>query len=185
MEEEGWKLPRSRRRRPVSKVETSFFITRFPDKYTCAKLWEVFKEFGWVSDVFIPKKKARGGYAFAFVRFLGVSDVLAMEVKLNALVLENKRISANIALFGREEVSGDQSKRKVGIDMRFNQAQDCRLGKEVADRKTQHFEVGAVSSVLPEASFKRSYSKVQNLRSDQLKWRRLQQIVLRNEDQML
>ncbi|KAK1416194.1 hypothetical protein QVD17_31983 [Tagetes erecta] len=97
----GWQEPR-RRRRFSSKTTTSFFITRFPENYSWMQLQEVFQEHGRVCDVFVPNKKTRGGYVFSFVRFVGVQDVKELEGRLNAIILENRRISANVALYIRD-----------------------------------------------------------------------------------
>ncbi|KAK1432023.1 hypothetical protein QVD17_08900 [Tagetes erecta] len=116
MAEEGWKNQKNRRRRPAGREITSYFITRFPEAFSISKLWKIFQEFGWVNDVFIPKKKTKGGYVFGFVRFVGVSDVVALEEKLNTVVIEGKRISANISIYGREEVGHGEvvSDRRAG-----------------------------------------------------------------------
>ncbi|KAK1414500.1 hypothetical protein QVD17_30246 [Tagetes erecta] len=99
--EGGWQYPRRRRSKPADKITTTFFITRFPQVYNSQQLWGIFQEFGKVTDVFIPKKKTKGGYVFAFVRFVGVPDVTVLEGKLNTIVLEDRRISANVAHYGQ------------------------------------------------------------------------------------
>ncbi|KAK1426165.1 hypothetical protein QVD17_14834 [Tagetes erecta] len=100
--EGGWQHPRRHRRRTSEKATTTFFVTRFPEDYSSMQLKSVFQDFGKVTDVFIPEKKTKGGYLFAFVRFVGVTQVAELEGNLNTVVLKGRRISANVARYGRD-----------------------------------------------------------------------------------
>ncbi|XP_071728257.1 uncharacterized protein [Rutidosis leptorrhynchoides] len=63
----------------TDKDSQSFYVTNFPEYADIASLWKAFDGFGCLINVYIAKKRAKTGKRFAFVRFMGVKHVLAME----------------------------------------------------------------------------------------------------------
>lgn len=118
-------------------------------EYSTAKLWEVFQGYGKVNDAFIPNKKVKGGYVFGFVRYIRVSDIVKLEESLNTIVLEGRRISGNVALYDRENNSGEGDGRPTVIEGRS-------VGTTIPKLKSEVYPVVAVS---PEISFKEVLTK--------------------------
>ncbi|KAK1431678.1 hypothetical protein QVD17_08218 [Tagetes erecta] len=112
MDEEGWQFPRRRRRKYKGK-EITFFITRFPFGMSTANIWKVLEDFGKVNNIFIPKKKARGGYVFAFVRFVGYDSKVG-EVVLGQLMKGLPEVKPSCC--ATSTVSTENSFKQVLVD---------------------------------------------------------------------
>lgn len=76
---------------------TTFFITDFEDKWRATDLFFELKEFGLTEEIVIPLKKDSRGLRYGFVRFIEVEDARIMEVKLDNVWLEGKKLKANMA----------------------------------------------------------------------------------------
>ncbi|XP_058758647.1 uncharacterized protein LOC131631902 [Vicia villosa] len=116
-ETEGWKEARIHKhgkrhekkgsletggRREVWKTtKTTFFVTEFNDKWEARDLYHEFKELGDIDEVFIPNKKTRWGKKYGFVRFFNVGDERRLEMKLDNIFLDGRKIFANLPKFGR------------------------------------------------------------------------------------
>ncbi|CAI9259369.1 unnamed protein product [Lactuca saligna] len=84
-------------------IKFSFYFTNFPEDYKEGELWEVFKHFGKVIDIFIAKKMNLANRKFGFVRFMGVDNVRIFEVKLNSIWLGSHKLRVNLAKFQRSQ----------------------------------------------------------------------------------
>lgn len=58
---------------------TSFYFTRFPEDVNEKDLWNIFREWGQVWEIFISKHRNKGGRRYGFVRFRGVADINRLE----------------------------------------------------------------------------------------------------------
>lgn len=67
----------------------------------------MFGTFGWVGEVFLPKKRDKWNHRFEFVKFKEVADVGSLEGSLEASLEEvwwgNVKLKVNKARFGRDE----------------------------------------------------------------------------------
>ena len=63
----------------------SFMFFRFSDGYDTVQLWRLFRNYGWIVDIYMPKWRLRSGQRFGFVRFRGVMNVEAMERSLSKI----------------------------------------------------------------------------------------------------
>ncbi|KAL4561124.1 hypothetical protein LXL04_033286 [Taraxacum kok-saghyz] len=112
VEQGEWKKVQGRRRytktkvatrnEELSNIATNFYVSNLPVGWNSSRLWHAVKHLGFLVDAYIPVKKDRGGLIFGFVRFARVTDTVALLKRLNELVLEGRRIFANIARYGRE-----------------------------------------------------------------------------------
>src|SRR4051812_27957641 len=76
-------------------IITSFFITNFDNRWRARDLFFEFKDLGVVDEIVIPPKKDWRGEKYGFVRFVEVEDVRLLEVKLDNLWLDGRKLKAN------------------------------------------------------------------------------------------
>ncbi|CAK8575102.1 unnamed protein product [Lathyrus sativus] len=81
----------------------SFFITEFPDKVNAKELFEVFKVYGVISEVFIAGRHDKRGRRFGFAKFRKVHDPRVLACNLDSIVLEGKKMHANIPRFSMDQ----------------------------------------------------------------------------------
>ena len=80
---------------------TSFYFTNFTDDANEVRLWEKFKTWGDVCEVFIAKRRNKEGRRFGFVRFKGVSDVKILETHLDNIFINDHKLFVNLPKFTR------------------------------------------------------------------------------------
>ncbi|XP_058783008.1 uncharacterized protein LOC131657654 [Vicia villosa] len=85
---------------------TTFFITEFPEKYGAKDLYNIFKKFGDIDEVILPSRRDKRGKRFGFARFFNVSDERVLAVKLDNIIIESRKLHANLPRFNRERVGG-------------------------------------------------------------------------------
>lgn len=100
----------------LDKVTTSFFFTNFPDGASNTDLLRLFASFGYVGEVFVPRKVDKWGRRFGFVKYKEVVSVKDLEARLGDVWLWDMRLKVNLARFGREDkkVEAVQQKKTVG-----------------------------------------------------------------------
>ncbi|CAK8562136.1 unnamed protein product [Lathyrus sativus] len=95
----------------------SFFFTEFPDDYEAEEMAEIFKDYGLISEVFIPAKRDKRERRYGFVRFWKVSEDKPLAAKLDSIPIEWKKIYTNILRFKRFYANGiskaNSDKRKM------------------------------------------------------------------------
>ncbi|XP_058746534.1 uncharacterized protein LOC131619461 [Vicia villosa] len=91
-----FKLKRGREENVVS-----FYFSAFPDRYTAKEFFELFGCIGEVVEVSISPRRNKFGKKFGFARFVEVEDARILAVKLDNVIMEGKKIHANIARFDR------------------------------------------------------------------------------------
>lgn len=79
-----------------SKV-TSFLFFGFLESRGSPQLWNVFKFYGHLVDIFLAKKRLKSGAHFGFVRYKGVLNLVAMEKRLGCITIGSKNLSVFIA----------------------------------------------------------------------------------------
>lgn len=75
----------------------SFFFTNFPDDWDEQALWEMFLRWGKTVDVFIPKKRDKGGRRFGFVRFINVQNSKVLERELDQIWIGTYKLRVNLS----------------------------------------------------------------------------------------
>lgn len=81
---------------------SSFFIFEFPDRIKAGHLLKNFGCMGDVVEVVIPPKKNKFGKRFGFARFNQVWDERIFAVKLDNVMIDNRKIHANLPRFVRK-----------------------------------------------------------------------------------
>ncbi|MCH81494.1 RNA recognition motif [Trifolium medium] len=94
----------------LDRVTTSFFITNFPEDSSSEQLWELFRKFGRVGEVYIPKKLDKWGRRFGFVKFKDVLDVEVLSRNLRDVWLGSFKLRVNLSRFGRSDSKDGPSK---------------------------------------------------------------------------
>jgi hypothetical protein len=87
----------------LDKVTTPFFITNFPDDVTTGDLWDLYRKYGRVGEVYLPKKLDKRGRWFGFVKFKEVEDVNALCESLKNVWLGSFKLWVNRSRFGRSD----------------------------------------------------------------------------------
>ncbi|KAK2359679.1 zinc finger CCCH domain-containing protein [Trifolium repens] len=82
---------------------TSFFITNFPEESTAEDLWNIFRKYWKVGEVYIPNKLDKGGKRFGFARFEDVEDKQKLLHKLEDTWIGSYKLRANLPKFRRGE----------------------------------------------------------------------------------
>ncbi|KAJ0716593.1 putative RNA recognition motif domain, nucleotide-binding alpha-beta plait domain superfamily [Helianthus annuus] len=81
---------------------TTFFVSNLPGYCTREELWQEFRVFGNLKDVFIPRKFDKGGSRFAFVRYEDVKDSGKLLEVLNKIKIKNAKLLVDMARFRRD-----------------------------------------------------------------------------------
>ena len=92
---------------------TSYYFTHFTDEVNEMRLWEKFKVWGDVREVYIAKRRNKEGRRYGFVRFKGVSDVKHLEIKLDNIFIDKQKLFVNLPRFARS-VRYIETQPKVG-----------------------------------------------------------------------
>lgn len=118
-QDEGWKIVGKEHQRHVAKekwdvvdgglkkgaedIVTFFFTTEFGKKWSAKDLFYELKKHGDLDEIFIPPKRDRRGRRYWFARFLNVIDEKVLAIKLYNIVLEDRKLFANLPRFQRPE----------------------------------------------------------------------------------
>lgn len=103
----------SKKMEPEMKI-LSFSITEFGDKWKARDLLFEMKDLGEVVEVVIPPKQDRKGRRYGFVRFANVVEEKLLAIKLHSLILDGRKMFANLPRFQRSNVSeSSDSNRRV------------------------------------------------------------------------
>lgn len=88
------------------------FFTNIPEEAETTDLWRCFAQFGFVAEVFIPKKLDKWGHRFGFVKFQEVQNEEALDARLEEVWLWNTRLKVNRESFSREANKAEEGKKK-------------------------------------------------------------------------
>ena len=95
---------------------SSFYFTRFADDTTEKELWQQFKRWGDVREIFIPNRRNYNGRRYGFVRFKGVSDVQQMAWKLDNSVIGGLKLFVNVPKYNRARRTYENRGRQLKTD---------------------------------------------------------------------
>ncbi|KAJ0672785.1 putative RNA recognition motif domain, nucleotide-binding alpha-beta plait domain superfamily [Helianthus annuus] len=74
-------------------IEWTFLMQNISDRVTRNVLWRSFQPFGFISDVYVARKRDTRGRCFGFVRIVGVEDMKGILVKLNTIKMFDMSVS--------------------------------------------------------------------------------------------
>ncbi|GKE09530.1 nucleotide-binding alpha-beta plait domain-containing protein [Tanacetum coccineum] len=80
----------------------TFFFTRFPDSWDEKALWDLFRMYSYVLDVYLAARRTKMGTRFGFARFFNVNDIASLEKKLKGITIGGVKIVINIAKYDKQ-----------------------------------------------------------------------------------
>ncbi|KAL4582469.1 hypothetical protein LXL04_007019 [Taraxacum kok-saghyz] len=90
----------------LSKIATTFFACNLPPHWRSKDLWRAFEQLGVLVDAFVPGRKDKSGELYGFVRFIKVAYVNELQKKMNEMVVDGRRLRANVSLHPRSKKHG-------------------------------------------------------------------------------
>ncbi|GKU99398.1 hypothetical protein SLEP1_g12255 [Rubroshorea leprosula] len=104
--------------RRVYNQATMFFFTNFPEDWKHESMWQTFRKYGRVLDIYSPFKKSRMGSRFGFVRFLDIRNECELEHQLEQIWVGEFKLWVNRPRFkGKESIkrSNQGHREKEGV----------------------------------------------------------------------
>ncbi|KAJ0454565.1 putative RNA recognition motif domain, nucleotide-binding alpha-beta plait domain superfamily [Helianthus annuus] len=83
-------------------VEWTFLVQNISDKVTRNILWRAFQPFGFVSDVYVARKRDSRGRCFGFVRYVGVVNMQETLTSMNTIRLFNMKVIVSLAKYDKD-----------------------------------------------------------------------------------
>ncbi|GJR11897.1 RNA-directed DNA polymerase, eukaryota [Tanacetum coccineum] len=99
----------------VAKISTSIYVTNFPNYYSAKDLFQTCKQYGHVTDSFIPNKRSKEGKRFGFVRFINVFSVERLVDNLCTIWVNRLKLHANLARFTRAPLNSKKVHVKANV----------------------------------------------------------------------
>lgn len=81
----------------------SVFFSKIPDRIKAVDIFNLFGCIGDILEVVIPPRRNKMGKRFDFARFKVGEDVRLLAVKLDNIIIDGKKIHANLPRFNRSE----------------------------------------------------------------------------------
>ncbi|CAI8600797.1 unnamed protein product [Vicia faba] len=78
------------------------YFSEFPDRCKAREFHKLFGPFGNVVEISIAPRRNKLGKKFGFVRFKDVADAQILAVKLDNVIVDGKKIHANLPRFERK-----------------------------------------------------------------------------------
>ncbi|XP_058766204.1 uncharacterized protein LOC131639756 [Vicia villosa] len=86
----------------VEESVSSFFFSDFPTRVRAKDIFELFGCHREVVEVVIPPRSIRNGKRFGFARFVAVADARILAVRLDNILIDGRKIHANIPRYERK-----------------------------------------------------------------------------------
>ncbi|XP_058725583.1 uncharacterized protein LOC131596865 [Vicia villosa] len=80
---------------------SSFFFSSFADNLNAKNMYETFRSFGDIDEVFIPAKRDARGGRYGFVRFFDVEDERKLAIKLVNIFIGARKLHVNLPRYQR------------------------------------------------------------------------------------
>lgn len=96
---------------PRNGITFTLFVDNILDQKDLSWLKKMFRNFGEVKDVFIPRKRSmRTGKKIGFIRYERQGDAIVAVEKMNGVWVENDRLYVKAACFGQKEMKSGAKK---------------------------------------------------------------------------
>lgn len=116
---EVWDLTNGGKKVCYEGTVTSFFITEFGDNWSVNDLFYELKEYGELEDIVVPPRRDRRGRRYGFSRFQNVKDEKMLSIKLDNIILEGRKLYANLPRFQRPLKTSNNFNRVNNVSARF------------------------------------------------------------------
>src|SRR3954471_5132177 len=85
----------------------SVYVSEFPERHRAVDLFKLFGCIGDVIEVVIPPMRNNLGKRYGFARFKNVEDARMLAVKLDNVLIDGRKIHANLPRFDRRSNRGE------------------------------------------------------------------------------
>ncbi|KAK3219527.1 hypothetical protein Dsin_013497 [Dipteronia sinensis] len=113
----------------------SIFVDNLNSKVDVACLWEIFKSFGRVRDVFLSSKSTSRGKCFSFIRFESLEEARRVAENVNGKSVYGWLINSKVAAFGWKNRRKDSEKTEEVIYPHFVSHTDKEMGRRLVNGK--------------------------------------------------
>ncbi|KAJ0500731.1 putative RNA recognition motif domain, nucleotide-binding alpha-beta plait domain superfamily [Helianthus annuus] len=83
-------------------VEWTFLVQNLSNKVTRNVLWRAFRPYGFVSDVYVARKRDSRGRCFGFVRYVGVENMKETLGRMNSVIMFDMKVSVSLAKYDKD-----------------------------------------------------------------------------------
>ncbi|KAF5769823.1 putative RNA recognition motif domain, nucleotide-binding alpha-beta plait domain superfamily [Helianthus annuus] len=83
-------------------VEWTFLVQNISDRVTRNILWRAFQPYGFVSDVYVARKRDARGKCFGFVRYVGAENMKETLVSMNTAKMFDMKVSVSLAKYDKD-----------------------------------------------------------------------------------
>ncbi|KAL9999193.1 putative RNA recognition motif domain, nucleotide-binding alpha-beta plait domain superfamily [Helianthus debilis subsp. tardiflorus] len=83
-------------------IEWTFLVQNISDRVMRNVLWRSFQPFGFISDVYVARKRDSRGRCFGFVRIVGVDDMKGLLGKLNSIKMFDMKVVVSLAKYDKD-----------------------------------------------------------------------------------
>ncbi|KAJ0683188.1 putative RNA recognition motif domain, nucleotide-binding alpha-beta plait domain superfamily [Helianthus annuus] len=123
-------------------VEWTFLVQNISDRVSRNILWRAFKPYGFVSDVYVARKRDARGKCFGFVRYVGVENVKETLVKMNTVKMFDMKVYVSLAKYDKDHKRFKYASASVGRSewrpKESNQANEKQMGDHNKDCQPPH-----------------------------------------------
>ncbi|KAJ0648258.1 putative RNA recognition motif domain, nucleotide-binding alpha-beta plait domain superfamily [Helianthus annuus] len=95
-------------------IEWTFLVQNLSNKVTRNVLWRAFRPYGFVSDVYVARKRDSRGRCFGFVRYVGVENVKETLISMNSVIMFNMKVSVSLAKYDKDHKKINYSSDMLG-----------------------------------------------------------------------
>ncbi|KAM0027133.1 putative RNA recognition motif domain, nucleotide-binding alpha-beta plait domain superfamily [Helianthus debilis subsp. tardiflorus] len=83
-------------------VEWTFLVQNISDKVSRNVLWRAFQPFGFISDVYVARKRDSRGRCFGFVRYVGVVNMKETLASMNTVRMFDMKVIVSLAKYDKD-----------------------------------------------------------------------------------
>ncbi|KAF5805004.1 putative RNA recognition motif domain, nucleotide-binding alpha-beta plait domain superfamily [Helianthus annuus] len=95
-------------------IEWTFLVQNLSDRVSRNLLWRAFQPFGYVSDVYVARKRDARGRCFGFVRYMGIVDVKETLLKLNTVKMFDMKVLVSLAKYDKDHKRFNYAPENLG-----------------------------------------------------------------------
>ncbi|MFS7923666.1 putative RNA recognition motif domain, nucleotide-binding alpha-beta plait domain superfamily [Helianthus anomalus] len=95
-------------------VEWTFLVQNLSDRVTRNALWQAFQPYGFISDVYVARKRDARGRCFGFVRYVGVENMKETLSVMNKVKLFDMKVTVALAKYDKDHKRFNYSLENMG-----------------------------------------------------------------------
>ncbi|GKV32816.1 hypothetical protein SLEP1_g41389 [Rubroshorea leprosula] len=128
------------------KQAVPYFFTNFPDEWTYADMWNTFRRYGRVYAIYSPNRRSRNGSRFGFVRYLEVKDRRELEMRLDQIWVEGRKLWVNTPRYVEAKMEVREQKTTQGFEPKiqtrsYADVVKSHQEKDPEEKGSKHFTV--------------------------------------------